>query len=189
MKKTYKESWFVSCQPGSELMQKLMWRHVYHAASSNYYSNSGDNWCDWQRIVVLQSEVISKDYVIFEVMSMEDYYKYREYSLDYMAALESRVQNLEHDLKTANECLNSEKNDNYQLSKENSDLHFAMHAINYCAEIVCEDGRYALKIKDSRSGVPLTLSEYQAMKKIGLDIRDIDNSGKWDINKEFVMDE
>ena len=184
MKKTYKESWFVR----TDNMRNSM-------AVGNLFSHNptAQLSCDsgiWTNLVLLQVESpMEKGYCVCEVIRKEDYDKYQEYSLDYMKKLEGYVE----DLKTTIDRLNSEISCNEDiinsLTMDVNKLNTAMNVINYCAEIVCEDGHYTLKIKDSCSGVHLTLSEYQAMKKIGLDIRDIDNSGKWDINKESVMDE
>lgn len=180
MKKTYKESWFVR----TDHMQNYMSvdNLFSHAPTAKLSWDSST----WTNLVLLQVESpMEEGYCVCEVIRKEDYDKYQEYSLDYMKKLEGYVE----DLKTTIDCLNSEISRNEDiinsLTMDVDKLNAAMRVIDDYAEIVCEDGRCTLKIKDLYSGVPLSLAEYRDMEKIGLDIRHIDNSGKWDIsNKE-----
>lgn len=86
MRKTYAESWFIYCQPNSKLMDCL--------SGPKAFAEGFD-------VVVLQSEVITKDYLLFEVINKEDYNKYQKYSLDYMTTLENSVKDLQDRLKSA----------------------------------------------------------------------------------------
>lgn len=100
MKKTYKESWIVYCQPGSKVMDCL--------TESMPYVGSA-------RVVVIQSEVITKDYILFEVIKKEDYEKYFEDT----EAKVKQIQDENESLKLACEQL---KKDCEQLKKDKQKL-------------------------------------------------------------------
>lgn len=94
MKKTYVESWFVNCQPGSTMMNNL----------TKPTAMLGDT-----PVVILQSEVITKDYLLFEVINKEDYLKHVDGTVDMMkdkiTELEEKLSDIESDFKFEKKCL------------------------------------------------------------------------------------
>lgn len=94
MKKTYVESWFVNCQPGSIMMNKL----------TKPIATLGD-----AAVVILQSEVIANNYVLFEVMNKEDYLKYADGTVDMMknkiVELEKKLFDIESNFDFEKKCL------------------------------------------------------------------------------------
>lgn len=84
MKKTYAESWFVNCQPGSKLMNDL----TEPNASAN-----GIN------VVILQAEVITSNYILFEVMRVEHYAQYNSGLAD-VSKLKEEIERLKKELDT-----------------------------------------------------------------------------------------
>lgn len=84
MKKTYAESWFVNCQPGSQLMDALTKPNA---------SISG------KAVKILQSEVITKDYLLFEVISEEHYAQYNSGLAD-VSKLKEELDSIKEELNT-----------------------------------------------------------------------------------------
>ena len=91
MKKTYVESWFVNCQPGSNMMDKLTKPVV----------TLGDT-----TVVILQSEVITNNYLLFEVINREDYLKYVDGTVDMM---KNKITELEEKLSDVKSDFDFEK--------------------------------------------------------------------------------
>ena len=84
MKKTYAESWFVNCQPGSQLMNDLT---KPNASLSD------------TPIKILQAEVITKDYLLFEVISEEHYAQYNSGLAD-VSKLKEELESIKEELDT-----------------------------------------------------------------------------------------
>ena len=91
MKKTYVESWFVNCQPGSNMMDKLTKPVV----------TLGDT-----TVVILQSEVITNNYLLFEVINKEDYLKYVDGTVGMM---KNKITELEEKLSDVKSDFDFEK--------------------------------------------------------------------------------
>lgn len=178
MKKTYKESWFVRTD---HMRDSMTVDNLFsHAPTAQLPCDSSI----WTNLVLLQVESpMEEGYCVCEVIRKEDYDKYQEYSLDYMAFLENKVQNLERDLKIKNESLDSANEDVSELYRENQKLYDAIRAINERIEMKkTNEGNWKLVLNSLGVSCGLTLDEVQALESIGV-------CTQWNIDKEFVLDE
>ena len=112
MKKTFTESWFVYCQPGSKLMHDLVRSNCHWKecdGKDEYDTRYGE------QVFVIQSETLPDNYVLFEVIRASDYIKYNSGLKDIKEANE-KVTTLTNDIIHRDKEIAS-------LKERNKDLH------------------------------------------------------------------
>ena len=163
MKKTYAESWFVNCQPGSQIMNDLT-RPTAHLSGT--------------AVKILQTEVITKDYVLFEVIN-ENYYNQYNSGLAEVSELKSEIEILENKVEDLEIELDSCKDDlahqmrlvqelenfNANLSTRNSNLEKRIAHIGEITKCVDETGNDVMFLREFE----IDSSLYAELKGLYLD--------------------
>lgn len=126
MKKTYVESWFVECQPGSPMMTKL----------TKPIASLSDT-----PVVILQSEVITHNYILFEVMNREDYLKYNV-SLEMKNEYQEKIDELNNQIKRLQDELKSKNGNISTLNYFSEKMEEQVKKIHYAVELIGELSYY-----------------------------------------------